>query len=193
VNSSNNFAGGNPPEESSARIPFLPKLIATGLYSGYIPYISGTFGTLVGLLFYLIPGAEQPRVLGLMIVLGFFIGVWAAARVAAVVGHQLTKSAEMAKQIFQQGDHAVADPSIVVIDEIVGMWITLIFLPKTLPVIVFGFLAFRAFDILKPQPARNLERVPNGWGIMLDDVIAGIYANIATQIIWYASLRWGLV
>jgi phosphatidylglycerophosphatase A len=48
-----------------------------------------------------------------------------------------------------------------------------------------GFLAFRAFDILKPQPARMLERIPHGWGIMLDDVAAAIYANIATRVAWY--------
>jgi phosphatidylglycerophosphatase A len=130
-------------------------------------------------LFYCIPGAENPIVLGIMVVVGFFVGVWASARVAEVVGHRLTRSAELSKQLFQHGDHVTADPSIVVIDEIVGIWITLLFLPKTLPVI--GFLAFRLFDILKPQPARNLEKIPNGWGIMLDDVIAGIYANIATQ------------
>ena len=56
---------------------------------------------------------------------------------------------------------------------------------------IIGFLAFRAFDILKPQPARNFEKIPNGWGIMLDDVIAGIYANIATQAAWYAWVRLG--
>ncbi len=192
MNSSNNSTGGDPPEGQSPRIPFLPQLIATGLFSGYIPWISGTFGTLVGLLFYGIPGAEDPLVLGTMVVAGFFVGVWSSARVAAVVGHRLTRSAELSKQLFQQGEHVTADPSIVVIDEIVGIWISLLFLPKTVPVMIIGFLAFRVFDILKPQPARNIEKIPNGWGIMLDDVIAGIYANITTQAVWYAWVRLGL-
>ena len=56
---------------------------------------------------------------------------------------------------------------------------------------IIGFLAFRVFDILKPQPARNLEKIPNGWGIMLDDVIAGIYANIVTQLAWFLWVRMG--
>jgi phosphatidylglycerophosphatase A len=191
VNSSNNSTGGDPPEGFSPRIPFVPNVIATGLFSGYIPWTSGTFGTLVGLLFYCIPGAEDPFVLGIMVVVGFFVGVWSSARVAAVVGHRLTRSAELSKQLFQQGEHATADPSIVVIDEIVGIWITLLFLPKTIPVMIIGFLAFRVFDILKPQPARNLEKIPNGWGIMLDDVIAGIYANIVTQLAWFLWVRMG--
>ena len=67
------------------------------------------------------------------------------------------------------------------------MWITLLFLPKTIPVMIIGFFAFRAMDIIKPQPARYLERVPNGWGIMLDDVIAGVYANLLT---WAGWLMW---
>jgi phosphatidylglycerophosphatase A len=190
VNSSNNSTGDNRPEEASSHIPFLPRIIATGLFSGYIPWSSGTFGTLVGILFYLIPGAESSPVLAAMSTIGFFVGVWASARVAEVVGHQLTRTAELTKQMFQQGSHATADPSIVVIDEIVGIWITLLFLPKTVPVIIIGFLAFRAFDILKPQPARMLERIPHGWGIMLDDVAAAIYANIATRVAWYL---WTLV
>ena len=189
MNSSKNSAGGAQPEEPSDVIPFLPRIIATGLFSGYIPWTSGTFGTLVGVLFYLIPGAEHPAVLGAMSVIGFFVGVWASARVAEIVGHRLTRTAEMSKRLFQPGDHETADPSIVVIDEIVGIWITYLFLPKTLVVIIAGFIAFRACDILKPQPARALERVPHGWGIMLDDVVAGIYANIATQILWYAWVQ----
>jgi phosphatidylglycerophosphatase A len=185
VNSLNTSTGGARTEDLPARIPFLANIIATGLYSGYIPWASGTFGTLVGLLLYLIPGTDQPIVLGIMVFAGFFIGTWASARVAAIVGHRLTQSAQIAKEVFQQGEHETADPSIVVIDEIVGIWITLLFLPKTLPVMIIGFFAFRAYDILKPQPARALERIPNGWGIMLDDVVAGIYANITTQVVWW--------
>jgi len=192
VNSSNNSIGGGRTEDPSPRLPFIPNIIATGLFSGYIPWASGTFGTLVGVLFYLIPGAENPLVLATMAIVGFFVGAWASARVAAVVGHRLTRTAQKAKEAFQPGEHETADPSIVVVDEVVGMWITLLFLPKTIPVIVIGFFAFRAFDILKPQPARRLESVPNGWGIMLDDVIAGIYANIATQAAWYIWMQIGL-
>lgn len=172
--------------ENSQPIPFITNLIATGFFSGYIPWASGTFGTIVGILIFLLPGAEHPLVLLAIIIVGFFTGVTTSARVADIVGHKLSKSAELAKATFQPGDHDAADPSIVVIDEIVGMWITLLFLPKAAFVIVVAFCAFRFFDIIKPPPARQLERVPNGWGIMLDDVIAGVYANVSVQLLYLA-------
>ena len=172
-------------------IPFFHNLIATGLFSGYSPWASGTAGTAVGLLlYYVIPGMDNPLILGAATVVGFFLGVWSSAVVARIVGHRLTRSAEIAKAKFQGGEkdeHKTADPSIVVIDEIVGMWITLLFLPKVFPVMIIGFFAFRAMDILKPQPAKYLERIPNGWGIMLDDVVAGVYANLLT---WAGWLVW---
>ena len=186
MNSPNGSGPGVRSETGRPVIPILPHLIATGFFSGYSPWASGTAGTLAGLLIYLIPGIESPLLLGSLIVIMFFAGVFSSARVAAVVGHQLTQSAERAKARFQPEGHAEADPSIVVIDEIVGMWITLLFLPKTIPVMVIGFIAFRAMDILKPQPARAMEQIPNGWGIMLDDVVAGIYANLLTWGGWFA-------
>jgi len=189
VSSQNGSGSVPPPDPSSGHAPFLATLIATGLYSGYIPWMSGTFGTLVGLLVYLIPGVEHPALLASLILVMLFAGVAASARVASSVGHRLTRSAEIAKQKFQPGGHETADPSIIVIDEIVGMWIALLFLPKTVPVIVIAFLAFRFFDIVKPQPARSLEQIPNGWGIMLDDVVAGVYANIATWGGWWLWVR----
>jgi len=76
----------------------------------------------------------------------------------------------------------------VVIDEMVGIWVTLLLLPRTPLIILCAFITFRAMDILKPEPARSVERVPNGWGIMLDDVVAGMYANLIMQV-FAASLR----
>lgn len=175
-------ASGREETKSTRSIPFFTNLIATGFFSGYIPWASGTFGTLIGVLVYLLPGIENPAVLSTMIVVGLFVGVWTSRRVAGIVGHKLTRSAELAKATFQPGEHEAADPSIVVIDEIIGMWIALLFVPKATVPVVITFVAFRAFDIVKPPPAQQLERIPNGWGIMLDDVVAGVYANIATQI-----------
>ncbi len=173
--------------ESNRQVPFFTKLIATGLFAGYIPWASGTFGTLVGVIIFLLPGTDHPTILLSMIVVGFFAGVVTSARVAGIVGHKLTKSAELAKSTFQPGGHDAADPSIVVIDEIVGVWITFLFLPKAVFVIVAAFFAFRFFDIIKPPPARQFERLPNGWGIMLDDVVAGVYANLAVQVLYLAA------
>ena len=186
MNSPNGSGHDGRSDAGTSAIPFIPRLIATGLFTGYSPWASGTAGTLAGLLIYLIPGIESPLVLGSLIVIMFLAGVFSSARVAAIVGHQLTTSAARAKAALQKDSHAAADPSIVVIDEIVGMWITLLFLPKTIPVMAIGFIAFRAMDIIKPQPARAMEPIPNGWGIMLDDVVAGIYANVLTWGGWYA-------
>jgi phosphatidylglycerophosphatase A len=80
----------------------------------------------------------------------------------------------------------VEDPGPVVIDEVVGMFVSLLWLPATWPVILAAFLAFRVFDIVKPWPAGRLEHVPGGWGVMADDVMAGVYANLAVQILIWA-------
>ena len=146
-------------------ISFLTKFIATGLYSGYSPVAPGTAGSVVGILFLLIPGFGTPIPLATAVIIGFFIGTYTSNR--------------MEKQLGE-------DPPPVVIDEIVGMWISLLFLPKGLFVVFTAFIFFRIFDIVKPQPARYMEKLKHGWGIMLDDVVAGIYANLTTQlIIWF--------
>ena len=70
------------------------------------------------------------------------------------------------------------DPGIVVVDEVVGQWVTLAALPFTPVTAALGFLLFRVMDVVKPWPARDLERLPGGWGIMADDVMAGVYAHL---------------
>lgn len=164
-------------------LPFFTKLIATGFFSGLIPWASGTFGSLVGLLIYLIPGVADAAILSTLIVIGFGAGVISSAEVARKIGHRLTTTAAAAKNMFQPEVHVTPDPSMVVIDEIVGVWISLFLLPRSFWVVVLGFSLFRLYDIFKPQPARLLERIPNGWGIMLDDVAAGIYANLTVRLI----------
>ena len=169
-------------KHKSPEVSFITKIIATGAFSGYMPWASGTFGSIVGLLIYFIPGVEEPAILMFLILIGFFAGVRTSAIVARAVGNKLSKSAELAKEKFQPGKHDVPDPSIVVIDEIVGMWISLLLLPKSFLISTLAFFFFRIFDIIKPPPARQFERYPNGWGIMLDDVMAGVYANLAVRV-----------
>jgi phosphatidylglycerophosphatase A len=159
------------------------RFIATGAFTGLSPWASGTVGTLTGLLIVLIPGATDPIPLAILIAAGFLVGARTAGAVASYVGHRLTATAARTKKLFQPGGHGSPDPSMVVIDEIVGVWIAIFLLPPTLPAYACAFVAFRGFDILKPPPAQQLERVPGGWGIMLDDVVAGIYANIVSQVI----------
>jgi len=150
------------PPNKPAGISFPVRLIATGLFSGYAPFAPGTAGSLVGLALYLIPQFESPMVLSSAIILMFFVGAAVSTRMEVSFGK---------------------DPSIVVIDEVVGMWITLFLLPKSAAGCIIGFVLFRIFDIVKPPPARKMESVPGGWGIMLDDVIAGIYANVLTRVL----------
>jgi phosphatidylglycerophosphatase A len=138
------------------------KLVATGLGSGYSPVAPGTAGSLVGLLLFL-PLASRGWEIQLAAVVALTIlGVLAGSHLAASLG--------------------LKDPGLVVVDEVAGQWITFLALPMTPVVAVAGFLLFRAMDILKPWPARALERLPGGVGIMADDVAAGIYANLLLRV-----------
>ncbi len=147
--------------DKTYKIPFIARLFATGFYSGYSPLFPGTIGSAVGLLIYAIPGIEELHYFIPLIIVFFIFG--------------LKSSSILEKKLCD-------DPQIVVIDEIVGMWCALIFLPKTIMVIISSFIIFRILDIIKPFPARDSEKLRNGWGVMIDDVIAGIYTNIILQI-----------
>jgi phosphatidylglycerophosphatase A len=143
------------------------RLIATVLGGGYSAFAPGTVGSAVGvLLFWPMATAGWAWQAGASTVL-FVVGSLAAGRVARQVNEE--------------------DPSIVVVDEVVGQWVTLTALPFTPFTAGLGFLLFRVMDVVKPWPARDLERVPGGWGIMADDVAAGIYANLvvrASLLVW---------
>ncbi|MBS4027754.1 MAG: phosphatidylglycerophosphatase A [Ignavibacteriales bacterium] len=152
-------------DSQTPTIPFFPKLIATGLYSGYAPIASGTVGSLLALLLFYLFNIENHFYELLLVGCTFFVGVYVSNIVAKSVRND--------------------DPSIVVIDEFVGMWLTLVFLPTSIAAYVCAFLFFRLFDIFKPFPARSMESLQGGWGIMLDDVAAGIYANLLVRAVFY--------
>jgi phosphatidylglycerophosphatase A len=138
------------------------RLVGTGLGSGYSPVAPGTAGSLVGVLLFLpLAGLAWPTQLAATAALTL-VGVFAAARVAHLVGRK--------------------DPGLVVVDEVAGQWITFVALPFTPVTALAGFLLFRVADIVKPWPARDLERLPGGWGIMADDVAAGIYAQLLLRV-----------
>ncbi|MDI6779896.1 MAG: phosphatidylglycerophosphatase A [Bacteroidota bacterium] len=150
--------------DQTDRIPFIAKFFATGFYSGYSPIVPGTVGSAVGLLIYALPGIENLYYFLPLIIVAFIIGIISSSILEEKLGD---------------------DPQIIVIDEIVGMWCALIFLPKTILVVLSAFIIFRILDIIKPYPARHSERLKNGWGIMVDDVISGVYTNIILQIAVY--------
>ena len=138
-------------------------LIATGLYSGYLPKAPGTWGSLVGLLlFLLLQKLSLPLYLTVLAGL-FIVGTFAAGETEKILDSR--------------------DPGIVVIDEIVGMLISLIAIPAKPLYLLLGFILFRLFDIVKPFPIRLIDqRFHGGLGIMLDDVVAGIYALAALHV-----------
>jgi phosphatidylglycerophosphatase A len=145
--------------------------LATAAYSGYAPIAPGTVGSAVALpLWYGLRRAGVWWAEPAAIVVLFVVGAW-SARVA-------------------ERETGVEDPGIVVIDEVVGMLISLLWLPVTWQVALAGFLFFRAFDILKPYPAGRLEHVPNGWGVMADDAAAGVYAYASVRLLLWLKPEW---
>jgi phosphatidylglycerophosphatase A len=138
--------------------------IATGGGSGYAPLASGTFGSLVGLMAWWAVSGLGPGAYALMLLAVVLVGIWAADR---------------AQAIFRRHDDGR-----ITIDEVAGMLLSLAWLPARPEVVVSAFLLFRLFDIWKPAPARAAERLPGGFGVMADDLVAGVYANLAGQLLW---------
>ena len=140
--------------------------LATGLYSGYIPIAPGTFGTVVAvpLCFFL---SMLDPLEGLVFVGGFFgVAVWISGE---------------AEKIFNK-----KDSGLIVIDEMVGFLVTLYGIPLTATSLISGFLLFRLMDIAKPFPIRKLETaLPGGWGVVGDDVLAGVYANVVLRVVMH--------
>lgn len=136
--------------------------IATFGGVGFVPRAPGTAASVVAALIFWFIAGTAPGVRILLIIGLFFIGVWS--------GEAVERQSEM------------RDPGYVVIDEVVGMWITLLVVTHTFWGFLFGFSLFRIFDIVKPAPVNQLQNVRGGWGIMLDDVAAAIYAAIIFQI-----------
>lgn len=139
----------------------LYKYIATLGFIGYLPVAPGTFGTAAGFFFVLLLKSDDIRLL-------------ISSVVILILGLFTSHSAE--KQLGKDSPH-------IVIDELCGYMISVIFIPKSIEYLIAAFILFRIFDILKPPPIRPIERnIPGGAGIMLDDVLAGIYANFCLQL-----------
>lgn len=140
----------------------------TGLYTGYAPIAPGTWGSALAAALLWASGGI-PVWFHLFLIAGLLVaGAWASQRIASEFGEQ--------------------DSSKIVIDEIVGILITMIGIPFTGYWVTVGFLVFRFFDITKPPPAKLLDtKLKNGWGVMLDDAVAGIYGNILLHLMVRAS------
>ena len=149
----------------------LAVFVATAGYAGYFPVAPGTVGSAVGLLVYLLVWWTGSVVveLGLIAVL-FAAGVWAGTTAERYFGG--------------------IDPGPIVLDEVVGMLITLLLIPVDLGGALLGFLLFRLFDVWKPFPADRLEKLHGGLGVMADDAMAAVYANLALRLVLYLGHVW---
>ena len=149
----------------------LAVFLASFGYVGYFPIAPGTAGSLAALaLFALIRWIGGPAVEVVVIVAVFALGVWAANGTELALGRK--------------------DPGVVVIDEVLGMLITLALLPVSIWGVVLGFLIFRVLDVVKPYPAAQLEHVHGGMGIMADDAVAGIYSHLLLRICMWLVPGW---
>lgn len=140
----------------------IEKLVGSGFYTGYIPLASGTFGSIAALLIYFIPNFEKLYVIIPAILIFSLWGIRLGTKFESLYGK---------------------DPAECTIDEVVGMWITLLFLPKDFFVALTGFVVWRTFDIIKPFPARKSESLQGGLGIMMDDIISAIYSLAIVHLI----------
>jgi phosphatidylglycerophosphatase A len=150
----------------------LAVFIATVGYCGYFPFAPGTVGSAAGLLFYALVWWIASPVFETMFIVGLFAaGVWAGTTAERYFGG--------------------VDPGPIVMDEVVGMLITLAFIPALgWSGLLAGFLLFRVFDVLKPFPAGRFERLHGGLGVMADDAMAAVYANLSLRLLLWMFPVW---
>jgi phosphatidylglycerophosphatase A len=149
---------------NTARRNDLIVFLATGCFTGFLPKMPGTWGTFAAIPMVIITHRTTTIVQTVTAVISVGIAAWIAGR---------------AEILFESRD---ARP--IVIDEMVGFLITLLWLPLNILTLCLGFFLFRLFDIVKPPPISTVEkRLPSGWGIVLDDVLAGIFANVTLRLL----------
>ena len=137
-------------------------IFATVGGAGYIPLAPGSWGSLIGAILFWFLAPYPTWILVLITAVVFFLGVWSSTSI-----ENTTKT---------------TDPGLIVIDEVAGMWFVLIFVPQSFVHYLYAFILFRIFDVLKPPPASQLQSVHMGWGVMLDDIAAGVYAVLLMLI-----------
>ncbi|MDF1543700.1 MAG: phosphatidylglycerophosphatase A [bacterium] len=138
------------------------KCMATGLYSGLMKPFPGTWGTLPALAIAIFLIQDNTTIMAAAALISFVASVWSSGEAEKFYGHDARK---------------------IVIDEWGGMFVALLLVPFSYANYLIAFFTFRFFDVVKIPPARQFERLPGGWGITMDDIAAGIQANIATQLI----------
>lgn len=149
----------------------LAVFIATVGYCGYFPIAPGTVGSAAGLVFYALVWWTGSRALEVSLIVALFAaGVWAGT---------------IAERYF-----GGVDPGPIVMDEVVGMLITLAFIPVGWSGALAGFFLFRVFDVIKPFPAGRMEQWHGGLGVMADDAMAAVYANLSLRLLTWLLPAW---
>jgi phosphatidylglycerophosphatase A len=140
----------------------LAKVAGSVFGIGFIPFAPGTFGSLAAAMLYLyVPVLGRVEFLAPLVAAVTMAGVWAGREMEREYGK---------------------DPSAVVIDELAGQWVALAALPSGPLAVLLAFVFFRVFDIAKPGPVDRAQELPHGWGIMADDLLAGLFANVAVRL-----------
>lgn len=153
----------------------LKEILFTGFYSGYFPIAPGTAGTVVAMILVLIEYLifkQNSWIVNLILLIIFF--------------YPSIRLSDDGAKFFNK-----KDPKQVVIDEIIGYWITILFFPISYKLIIVAFIAFRVFDISKPYPVKSVEKIKGGAGIVLDDCVAGIFAWIVIYLLGIIQLYTG--
>jgi phosphatidylglycerophosphatase A len=149
----------------------LAVFVATAGYTGYFPFAPGTVGSAVGLVVYGLVWWTQSAVVEVALIAGLFAaGVWAGTTAERYFGG--------------------VDPGPIVLDEVVGMLITLAFIPVGWSAALTGFVLFRIFDVIKPWPAGRFEELHGGLGVMADDAMAAVYANVSLRAVMWLLPGW---
>ena len=138
------------------------KTIATFFFTGYLPLAPDTWGSLAGVLVYLLVRHNIRLFLGVFTVL-FFLGLYAAGKAEDIFGRK--------------------DDRRIVIDEVCGILLVYLLIPPSRFYLIIGFILFRLFDFFKPYPGRQLEKLPRSWGIMADDIVAALYSYVVISIL----------
>jgi phosphatidylglycerophosphatase A len=150
-----------------ADLPARLALILSSCFGvGLIPVAQGTFGTLAAIPLAMALARLSPMAGACVLFFFILLAIWGSARSAAALANE--------------------DPGEVVIDEVAGLLLTLFLLPATAFNLCLGFVLFRLFDILKPYPIRRLEKIGGGAGIVLDDLLAGVYGNVLLRLVAFA-------
>lgn len=149
----------------------LAVFVSTFGYLGFVPAAPGTVGSAAGLAVY-----------GLVRIIG--LGVPETVAILVLFG------AGVASGTRAEHHFGGIDPGPVVIDEVMGMLITLFLIPVGWGGAILGFVLFRVLDVVKPYPASRLERLPGGLGMMADDAMAAVYANLALRVFWWLAPAW---